>query len=67
MACARFNFEWDNQFKLSLDPQRAIEYFCASNPDLTPEQRDHCSMCGAKLCAIKSSRALGGRGSGGGA
>jgi len=51
MAGARYSFDWARQFDLSLDPDRAREYHCASNKD----KKDFCSMCGPKYCAMKMS------------
>jgi len=54
MAAARYSFDWTKQFELSLDPERAREYHCASNK----EKKDFCSMCGPKYCAMKMSEGL---------
>lgn len=69
MSKARFNFQWDDQFALSLDPQRAIEFKNMNNKDQKPKEitspekehtqnEHHCSMCGPKFCSIKISRDL---------
>jgi len=58
MARARYSFDWDKQFELALDSDRAREYHAgattASGSD--PATLNHCSMCGPKYCAMKVSR-----------
>lgn len=54
LSRARFNFDWESQYRLSLDPDRAREYRMESLP---PEMRDncdtdHCTMCGPKFCSM---------------
>lgn len=49
MAFARKNFQWEKQFSLMLDPERAREYF----KEGTPEEGDFCSMCGPDFCPMK--------------
>jgi phosphomethylpyrimidine synthase len=55
MARARFAFDWDRQFALALDPDRAREYHDATLG--APEHRHskYCSMCGEKYCAMRNS------------
>jgi len=60
MAAARFAFDWDTQFALALDPERAREYFDSANAPQPDGEKTFCSMCGKKFCAVKSSRALSG-------
>lgn len=55
MARARYAFEWERQFELALDPDRAREYH-----DKVPAAAQHrasryCSMCGEKYCAMRNS------------
>lgn len=55
MARARYAFEWERQFELALDPDRAREYH-----DKVPAATQHrasryCSMCGEKYCAMRNS------------
>jgi len=52
MAKARYSFDWEKQFELALDGDRAREYFCLSNNG----KDGHCSMCGPKYCAMKLSQ-----------
>jgi len=64
MARARYEFNWTKQFELALDPDRAREYHKQSNPDNNGSQitshesrvTSHCSMCGPKYCAMKTSK-----------
>jgi phosphomethylpyrimidine synthase len=51
MADARAAFDWEQQFRLSIDPQTARRI----RGEAMPEDGDVCSMCG-HLCAIKTSR-----------
>ena len=51
MADARASFDWESQFRLSLDPQTARRI----RGEALPEDGDVCSMCG-HLCALKTSR-----------
>ncbi len=51
MAEARSNFDWDAQFALALDPEKA----CAERRKAMPSDTDVCSMCG-RLCAVKTSK-----------
>ncbi|RLD08610.1 MAG: thiamine biosynthesis protein ThiC, partial [Chlamydiae bacterium] len=58
MAVARRNFDWKKQFELSLDPDRAREYFEACNVSHSDDKGDFCSMCGKKFCAMRNSQKL---------
>lgn len=49
MAEARANLDWERQFELAIDPERARQI----REDREPEDDDTCSMCG-KFCAIRS-------------
>lgn len=51
MAAARASFDWERQFSLALDPEKA----CAERRRAMPSDTDVCSMCG-RLCAVKTSR-----------
>jgi phosphomethylpyrimidine synthase len=55
LSRARFDFRWRDQFALSLDPERAIEYHSQGSPDC---DADHCTMCGPDFCAMRLSRSL---------
>jgi len=58
MAEARGNFDWKKQFELSLDPERAREYFELCNVSPEDGEDDFCSMCGKKFCAMRNSQKL---------
>lgn len=49
MALARRNLDWDRQFELAIDPEKAKRYRATS----TPEREDTCTMCG-KMCAVRT-------------
>ncbi len=54
LSKARFEFDWERQFELALDPDRAREYFDASTgPVETFSTSNFCSMCGPKFCAMR--------------
>ncbi len=48
---ARYAFDWNRQFELSLDPETAREYHDESLPDDQYKEAAFCSMCGPKFCA----------------
>lgn len=54
LSKARYEFRWKDQFNLSLDPDRALEYFKAGHH----EDGEYCTMCGPNFCAMKLSRDL---------
>jgi phosphomethylpyrimidine synthase len=49
---ARFEFRWKDQFNLSLDSERAMEYYGAEKLKGTP----YCTMCGPNFCAMRISK-----------
>ena len=53
MAEARHRVEWEDMFKVALDPEKAREYF-ESTP---PADRHTCSMCG-KMCAVRTTNMI---------
>jgi phosphomethylpyrimidine synthase len=53
LSKARFEFRWDDQFNLSLDPERAREYHDETLPHETAKTAHFCSMCGPKFCSMK--------------
>ncbi|MDR1756179.1 MAG: phosphomethylpyrimidine synthase ThiC [Culturomica sp.] len=55
LSKARFDFRWKDQFNLSLDPERALEYY--KNGRLGDEN-DHCTMCGPHFCAMKLTKEM---------
>lgn len=59
MSKARFNFDWEKQFNLAIDPERAREIYSRALPTESIGPREFCSMCGAKFCAMRlTKRAL---------
>ena len=57
MARARYSFDWQRQFELALDSDRAREFHKSSNTEtLKPAGEQFCSMCGPKYCAMKNSQ-----------
>ena len=53
LSKARFEFRWEDQFNLSLDPERAREYHDETLPAPGEKLEHFCSMCGPKFCAMK--------------
>src|ERR1700723_1791328 len=53
LSKARFEFRWEDQFNLSLDPDRAREYHDATLPHEGAKTAHFCSMCGPKFCSMK--------------
>ena len=59
MSRARHSFDWDEQFRLSLDPERARNFRNASQPCGTiPQTQEYCGMCGPKYCSMRRSAAI---------
>lgn len=52
---ARFEFRWEDQFNLSLDPERAMEYHDETLPADAAKTAHFCSMCGPKFCSMRIS------------
>ncbi|MCU7958508.1 MAG: phosphomethylpyrimidine synthase ThiC [gamma proteobacterium symbiont of Bathyaustriella thionipta] len=53
MSKARFEFRWEDQFNLGLDPQRAREYHDETLPKTASKVAHFCSMCGPHFCSMK--------------
>ena len=53
LSKARFEFRWEDQFNLSLDPDRAREFHDATLPHEGAKTAHFCSMCGPKFCSMK--------------
>jgi phosphomethylpyrimidine synthase len=53
---ARFEFRWEDQFNLGLDPERALEYHDETLPAAGAKIAHFCSMCGPKFCSMKISQ-----------
>ncbi|WP_104624768.1 phosphomethylpyrimidine synthase ThiC [Helicobacter felis] len=56
MSDARYAFEWNKQFELALDPDRAREYHDEALPQEVFKEAEFCSMCGPKFCSYKVSQ-----------
>ncbi|WP_204140644.1 phosphomethylpyrimidine synthase [Halomicronema sp. CCY15110] len=54
MSHARYNFDWNQQFALSLDPERAKEYHDETLPADIYKTAEFCSMCGPKFCPMQT-------------
>ncbi len=59
MARARFAFDWEKQFELSLDPENARKVHDEGLPKGTTHREEYCSMCGEGFCAMRLSKGLG--------
>lgn len=53
LSKARFEFRWEDQFNLGLDPERAREYHDATLPKDSAKVAHFCSMCGPQFCSMK--------------
>ncbi len=53
LSRARFSFDWEQQFALSLDPETARAYHDQTLPQDTFKSAHFCSMCGPKYCSMK--------------
>ncbi len=53
LAKARFEFRWQDQFNLSLDPQKACDYHDRTLPHANAKKAHFCSMCGPDFCAMR--------------
>jgi phosphomethylpyrimidine synthase len=53
MSKARFEFRWEDQFNLGLDPERAREYHDETLPKDSAKVAHFCSMCGPHFCSMK--------------
>jgi phosphomethylpyrimidine synthase len=56
LSKARFEFRWDDQFNLSLDPDTAREYHDETLPSDNAKVAHFCSMCGPHFCSMKISQ-----------
>ena len=53
MSKARFEFRWEDQFNIGLDPDRAKSFHDATLPKDSAKVAHFCSMCGPKFCSMK--------------
>jgi phosphomethylpyrimidine synthase len=56
LSKARFEFRWEDQFALSLDPETARAYHDATLPAEPAKTAHFCSMCGPKFCSMRISQ-----------
>src|SRR5262249_22550788 len=53
LSRARFEFRWEDQFNLSLDPEKAREFHDETMPAENAKAAHFCSMCGPQFCSMK--------------
>jgi phosphomethylpyrimidine synthase len=58
LSKARFNFEWEKQFALSLDPETARNMHDEELPDEAFKDAKFCSMCGPKFCSMRITQTM---------
>jgi phosphomethylpyrimidine synthase len=58
LSRARFKFDWNEQFRLSLDPERARSYHDETLPAEYFKSAEFCSMCGPKFCSMHVTRTI---------
>lgn len=58
MSRARAAFDWEEQFRLSIDPQHARARWQKTRTAEGASTDDHCSMCGKEFCAVRTSKRI---------
>jgi phosphomethylpyrimidine synthase len=58
LSRARYAFDWNEQFRLSLDPERARAYHDETLPAEYFKSAEFCSMCGPKFCSMHITRTI---------
>ncbi len=58
LSKARFEFRWEDQFNLSLDPEKALEFHDETLPKDSAKVAHFCSMCGPHFCSMKITQDL---------
>ena len=58
LSKARFTFDWNKQFELSIDPEHAKALHDETLPDDYFKEAEFCSMCGPKFCSMQLSQEL---------
>jgi phosphomethylpyrimidine synthase len=58
LSAARYAFDWEKMFSLSLDPERARDRFTGAGEQFCDLDTTYCSMCGPKFCAMRLTRLL---------
>ena len=56
LSRARFEFRWEDQFNLGLDPETARQYHDETMPKEAHKTAHFCSMCGPKFCSMRISQ-----------
>jgi phosphomethylpyrimidine synthase len=56
MSKARFEFRWEDQFNIGLDPEKAREFHDETLPKDSAKSAHFCSMCGPHFCSMKISQ-----------
>jgi phosphomethylpyrimidine synthase len=59
MSRARYRFDWNEQFRLALDPETARRMHDETLPAESFKSAEFCSMCGPKFCSMRLSHDLG--------
>ncbi len=58
LSRARYGFDWNEQFRLSLDPERARSLHDEALPDEYFKSAEFCAMCGPKFCSMHLTREI---------
>ena len=58
LSRARFEFRWEDQFNLGIDPETARKYHDATLPKEAHKTAHFCSMCGPKFCSMRISQEI---------
>jgi phosphomethylpyrimidine synthase len=58
LSDARFEFRWEDQFNLALDPETARAFHDETLPAEPAKTAHFCSMCGPKFCSMKISQKI---------
>lgn len=58
MSKARFEFRWEDQFHLALDPEKALEFHDETLPKEGHKKAHFCSMCGERFCSMRANRKI---------
>ncbi|MCH9697578.1 MAG: phosphomethylpyrimidine synthase ThiC [Gammaproteobacteria bacterium] len=56
LSKARFEFRWEDQFNLGLDPEKAMQFHDETLPQHSAKVAHFCSMCGPHFCSMKISQ-----------
>ncbi len=57
MSKARFNFQWNDQFALALDPDKAMQFYHGALPE-NEVDKNYCSMCGENFCSMRTTQKI---------